>query len=134
MVKNLFRSFAIHALAIWLVAQNLGGVEYNNDIMILALAGIALTLVDSFIKPILNLLLLPFNLITLGTFRWVVNVFTLYITTLLVRGFSIVSFSYLGANIGGFIVPTMDFSVFWAYVMVALSLSVISSFLYWLVD
>lgn len=133
MIKNFLRSFAIHTLAIWLVAQNLGGLEYGGDFKILALAGLALTLVDSFIKPILNLLLLPFNLITLGTFRWVVNVFTLYIATLLVRGFSLVSFSYSGANIGGFIIPSADFSVFWAYIAVAFSISVISSLLFWLI-
>lgn len=134
MLKKSLRSFAIHTTAIYLVSQNLGGIAYGNDVSMLALAGIALTLVDSFVKPLLNLLLLPFNLITLGTFRWVVNVFTLYITTLLVRGFSVTAFSYSGANLGGFIIPPMDFSTFWAYVVVALSLAFISSLLFWLFD
>lgn len=133
MIKKFLRSFVIHTFAIYLVAQNFGGISYSSDPAILALAGVALSLVESFVRPILNLLLLPFNLITLGVFRWVVNVFTLYITTLLVRGFSVSSFAYPGANLSGFVIPQMELSLVWAYVAVALSISIISSFLFWLV-
>lgn len=134
MLKKFIRSFAIHTTVIYLVSQNLGGIDYGQDFLVLTLAGAALTLVDSFIKPLLNLLLLPFNLITLGTFRWLVNVFTLYIATLLVRGFTVSSFSYPGANLGGFIIPAMDLSTFWAFVAVALTLALTSSLLFWLFD
>lgn len=132
-MKRLLRSFLIHTAAIWLVSQQLGGLSYNDDLLILAVGGASLTLVDAFIKPLLNILLLPFNLITLGTFRWIVNVFTLYLATLLVRGFSVVSFTYLGANLGGFVVPQMEFGLILAYVAVAFFISVVSSILFWLV-
>lgn len=132
MIKKFLRSFVIHTFAIYLVAQNLGGVFYSGDPAILALGGVALSLVEAFVRPILNLLLLPFNLITLGVFRWIVNVFTLYLATLLVRGFSVSAFSYPGATIGGFVIPQMEFSLVWAYVVVALSISIISSLFFWL--
>lgn len=132
MIKRFLRSLAIYTFVIWLIAENLGGISYSDNAAILVAAGISLSLVEAFVKPLLNLLLLPFNLITLGTFRWVVNVFVLYIATLLVKGFSITAFSYPGANLGGFIVPAMDLSLFWAYIVVALAISILSSLLFWL--
>lgn len=133
MIKHFLRSFVFHAFAIYFVAQNIGGISYNGDLGVLALAGVALSLVEAFVRPILNLLLLPFNLITLGAFRWIVNVFTLYLTTLLIRGFSVAPFTYPGSNISGFIIPGTEFSLVWAYIAVSLSISIISSFLFWLV-
>lgn len=134
MIKKFLRSFVIHTFAIWFVAENIGGILYNNDFMILAFAGVALSFVEAFVRPILNILLLPFNLITLGVFRWVVNVFTLYITTLLVANFTIGAFKFAGANTAGVIFPAMEFTAFWAYVVVALTISIISSVLFWIAD
>lgn len=133
MVKSALRSFVIHFSALWLVAENVGGLAFNNDLKILALAAIALSLVDFFIKPILNLLLLPFNLITLGLFRWIVNVFTLYITTLLVQDFAVVAFKFPGLATSGLIIPPAEFSSFAAYIVVSFLTSAIASFLFWIV-
>ncbi|MBI4029439.1 MAG: phage holin family protein [Candidatus Blackburnbacteria bacterium] len=131
-MKRFLRSFFIHLLVIWFVANSFGGINYQNNLQYLALGALALTFADSLLKPLINLLLLPFNLVTLGLFRWVSGVVTLYIATTLVRGFSIVSFTYPGFQSNMFIIPSITFSTFAAFIVVSFVISLISSFLFWI--
>lgn len=131
-MKGILRSFVFHALVLWFVATYIGGIQFGNDIKILLGAGVALTLVDLLVKPLINLLLLPFNLVTLGTLRWLSNVFTLYITTLLIPGFSIIAFKYPGLVSNMFIVPPISFSVIGAYIVISIIVSILISFIFWL--
>lgn len=131
-MKGLLRSFAIHTAVLWFVATNVGGIEFANDPKILLSGSLALTLVDALIKPFINLLLLPFNLITLGTFRWVSSVIALYFTTLLVPGFAIKAFIYPGLVTHYFIIPSLTLSLLGAYILVAILISFSISLLFWL--
>lgn len=132
-MKGFLRSLAVHAFVIWLVAQNLGGITYRNDFGILILGATALTIANSFLKPIINIFLLPLNLMTLGLFRWVANVATLYISTLLVSGFSVVAFTYQGLTTNWFIIPSIHFPLFGAFIIVAFFISLVASFIFWLI-
>lgn len=131
-MKGLLRSFIIHAGILWFVASNVGGIEYANDIKILLGGAFALTLVDALIKPLINLLLLPFNLVTLGTFRWVSSVFALYLTTLVVPGFAIRAFNYPGLATEFFIIPSLSLSLLGAYILIAILVSFLVSFFFWI--
>lgn len=131
-MKGILRSFIVHAFALWFVAIYLGGINFHNDPNILLAGAGVLMLVDLLIKPLVNLLLLPFNLITLGTLRWVSSAFTLYLSTLLVPGFSVIAFKYPGFNSNFFIIPPIDFSILWAYIVISIIVSLIVSFLFWL--
>lgn len=132
-MKRIIRAFAVYTLILWFLANYVGGVEFGNDPKILLSGALALTLAELFLKPIINLLLLPFNLVTLGVFRWVSNVLMLYITTLIVPGFSIIPFTYPGFSSNLFIIPEMQLGLIGAYVLLSFVLSVVASFVFWLV-
>lgn len=132
-MKRLIRSFVIYAGILWFIATYVGGVDYGNNFQTLLLGTLALTLAESLLKPIINLLLLPFNLVTLGVFRWVSNVLMLYISTLAVPGFSIVPFTYPGFSSNLFIIPSMELGLIGAYIAISIVLSIIASFVFWLV-
>ncbi|MBI2268377.1 MAG: phage holin family protein [Candidatus Blackburnbacteria bacterium] len=131
-MKRLIRSFAIYLFALWLITANVGGIDYNNSFQNLALGALALSIAEALLKPLVNLLLLPFNLVTLGIFRWVSSVITLYVATTLAPGFSVVSFTYPGFSSNLFIVPEVHFPLFAAYIVVSFLLSLMTSFLFWL--
>jgi putative membrane protein len=66
-----------------------------------ALAAVfAMGFVQMFIKPILSLLTLPLNLLTLGLFSFVLNAFLFWLASLFVPGFQV---DFLGAIIASFI-------------------------------
>ena len=133
MIKGFIKSFAIHIFVLWFVARNIGGIEFGGNLQILAMGAVALTGADMLIKPLINIFLLPFNLMTLGIFRWVSNVLTLYITTLVVSGFSVVAFAYPGFTSNLFIIPSIELSALGAYIVVSVITSFCVSLLFWVV-
>lgn len=132
-MKGLIRSYAVYLAILWLISAYIGGIDYGKETNTLLLGALVFTIAETFLKPIINILLLPFNLVTLGIFRWVSNVLMLYIATLSVPGFSVVAFNYPGFRTELFIVPPMELSVFWAYIALSLVISFIASFLFWLI-
>ena len=88
----------LNALAIMVAARMVTGVEIAGTGAALA-AGALLGLVNVAVRPILLLLTLPFTLVTLGLFIFVVNAICLWLTSLLVPGFTVTGFwaAVLGA-------------------------------------
>src|SRR6476620_5333260 len=68
------------------------------------IAGIVLGFVNAVIRPLLIVLTLPFTLITLGLFIFIVNAICLALTAWLVPGFSIAGFT---SALGGALVVSL---------------------------
>jgi putative membrane protein len=76
------------ALGLLVIDTIVPGVNIDNFPAALV-AAVAIGLVNSSLRPILSLLSLPLNFITLGGFSLVVNGVCLWIASILVPGFSI---------------------------------------------
>lgn len=96
-------------------------------------AGLVLTILLKILKPILNILSLPLNIITLGMFSFLINVVIFYILTVLVVGITVSAFTFPGLAFAGFVVPSIHFNTFFAFVLVSLLQSVIVTLLGWLI-
>ena len=131
LIKKYLQLFLINFLALWLIGNFIPGVQFINGNQAIALASLALTLASFIIKPLVSLLLLPVNLLTLGSFRWLVNVITLWLVTLIVPQFKISGFLFKGFFYQGFTIPPMSINIFWAYVLISLTLSIITTFILW---
>lgn len=132
-MKRYLRLFLINLAGLWLTTRFLAGVSFSGGFQTLALATLALTFINLLVKPLLKVLLLPINLITLGAFRWLINVLSLYLVTIFVPQFKIEAFTLTGFNYNGFIIPTINLSVFWAFVATSLMISLTTTLLLWLV-
>ena len=86
----LIRVFA-NALAILAAAYILPGIEVSGGMALLA-AGLVLALINAVVRPVLIFLTLPFTLVTLGLFLFVLNAFCLWLTSWLVTGFEVHGF------------------------------------------
>lgn len=131
-MKKYLRLFLFNLVSLWLIASLLPGVSFSGGYQTLALAAVVLTLVNLLLKPLVNILLLPINLLTLGMFRWLINVITLYLVTIFVPQFKITSFFCPGFNYQGFIIPSMYLSTFWVFVLSSFMISLATTFLLWL--
>lgn len=133
-IKKYLRLFLVNLVSFWLVSKLVEGVNYSGGLQTLAWAALALMIVNLAVKPLVNLLLLPINLITLGAFRWLVNVLTLYLVILIVPQLKISAFLFPGFNYQGFIIPPIFLATFWVFVIVSFLISLISSFFLWLAE
>lgn len=101
---NWLLTFLLNALAVVLADQLLAGI-YIEGIAPAFLAGAALGIVNTFVRPVLVLLTLPFTMLTLGLFIFVINALTFYLASLLVPGFHVYGFgaAFWGAIVTGII-------------------------------
>jgi putative membrane protein len=113
---GLFKPVAITLLAIAALAWLLPSVNYAN-LPTLIIASIVLTLLQEFIRPVLKILFLPINIITLGLFSGVINVIILWLAIMLVPGFHIDQVFIWGMHLGRF----------WSLLFVSFLLSLIQS-------
>lgn len=133
-MKTMLRHTAVYSLALFLLNQINGGLIVEGGFTTYIFGGFALHLLFMLLKPILNILSLPLNLITLGLFSFLTNTIILYLATVFVPQIKISSFVFPGAKFAGFIVPVVSFNTFFAFVVSALLLSVIVGFIEWLIE
>ena len=86
----LIRMF-INALAIYCTAAIVPGIELSGAMAAVG-AGLVLGIVNAVVRPILIILTLPFTVVTLGLFLFVLNGLCLWLTSLLVKGFEVHGF------------------------------------------
>jgi putative membrane protein len=133
-MKGFLRNIFLNFLTLLLIAKLSGAVDFKENYLVLFWAALFLTLLNLLIKPLLNLLLMPINLLTLGAFRWVVNVMVLLLVVVFVTDFKIVGFAFPGANFAGFVVPAITLTFFWALILVSFLIEIISGFLNWILS
>lgn len=133
LIKKKLRLFLINFFALWLIARLLAGVQFIGGYQTIALTALVLTLAGFLIKPLVKILLLPINLLTLGAFRWLINVITLWLVTLIVPQFTITSFLFPGFVWQGFVIPSMDIGTFWVFVLASLIISLTTTLVLWII-
>ncbi|GAB2763986.1 phage holin family protein [Rhabdobacter roseus] len=88
---NLLIRLVISTVAIIVAANLLDGVHVSN-ITTAVVAAIVLGILNTFVRPVLQILALPITILTLGLFYFVINVLMIYLTAALVDGFAIDGF------------------------------------------
>src|SRR6266446_3948954 len=114
-MKTITRNIAIYTFALYLLPKIIPGVHINGGFWTLVVGGFALAFMFLILRPILNIISFPVNILTLGLFSILTNVFILYLLTVFVTGISIEPFTYGKSNMLGFIAPKIAFNTFFAY-------------------
>lgn len=90
-MKGIFLRWLILTLAILAAAYVLKGIDVTGFVPALAAAAI-LGILNAFVRPLLLLLTLPLNILSLGLFTFVINAFLLKIASLVIAGFTVEGF------------------------------------------
>jgi len=122
-MQQALRGILINSVAIALVAHFLPGVDYNHQLSTLIFAGLVLGIANTFIKPILALVLLPINIVTLGVVGLFMNTILLFIVTLIVPEFNIIPFDL---TLG---VSQFHITIFFSYLISSIILGLVTGIL-----
>ena len=86
-VKNFLIRVVVNGLALWVAALVVPGVnlangdsDWTTKVITIFFVALVFGVINAFVKPIARLLSLPFIILTLGLFTFVVNAFMLQIT------------------------------------------------------
>jgi len=92
MIRRLAITWVFNTIALFVATWLLSGLSYGDDWWALLISGLVFTLVNFFLKPVLAILSIPFIIVTLGIFYFLINVLMLYLTHWIVPQFTIASF------------------------------------------
>jgi putative membrane protein len=100
----------VNAAALWVATRLVPGISFEGDWRALLLVALIFGVLNALVRPILFLLALPFLILTLGLFTFVLNALLLWLTS------AISDALQLGFHVSGF----------WAAFFGALVVSVVS--------
>jgi putative membrane protein len=83
----------INGLAVFGCAYILNGVSVDGIVTALIVA-VVLGLINTFIKPLVKLITLPINILTLGLFTFVINAAMVMLTDYFISGFTVLNFGW----------------------------------------
>lgn len=131
-MKTILRAVFLNSLVLYLAVLVYQGLRFDGTLKTLVIAAVALTLLNKIVKPVIKLLLLPINLLTLGIFSWVATVLTMIILTRIVSGISIIPYDFRGFSYSGFVVPAFHFGALWSYILASATISLTHTVVSWI--
>lgn len=131
-MKSFLRHIFVNFVTIYLLGSTFPGLLVNLNPKTLITASIIWFFLNKIVKPVIKLLLLPINLITLNLFSWLVGLITLFLLQVFADGITVTSFQFVGVNLYGFIVPAFFVNLFFAYLITSVLLNSIHSGIFWL--
>jgi putative membrane protein len=109
MGRALVIGWVSNVAALYVATWLLSGVTYGDQWWTLLIAAAVFTVVNVWIKPIVAFLSIPFIIVTLGIFYFLINVLMLYVTD--------------------WVVPDFEIHTFWWGVLAAIIVSVVNALL-----
>lgn len=131
-MRRILKHYIIDTTSLYIISQIISGMVFEKGIETLLITGAVLTAVTLIAKPIINILLLPLNLVTFGLFKWLAFAISLYLVTLTAPGFKLTSFVFAGYDSYWFSLPAISLTGLLAFVAFSFLLSFISSLIYWI--
>ena len=124
-MRHYIKAIIIASLAFYVAASLIPTINLGPDPQNIAIVIGGILITQLIIHPIFSLVLLPINLLTLGSVSLILNVALIYGYTRFLPGFSIGAYNFPGANIQGFIVPPANLNQIEALIAVALIISLV---------
>lgn len=132
-MKSLLKIYLINMGSLLAATQILPALSITDGLKGLLIASAAFMGANILLIPLLRILLLPLNLITVGLFSWLANVIALYFLVTVVPSFKISFYYFQGGNYDGFSIPSFDLSPFWVVIVASFIIGFIHHFLNWLI-
>lgn len=123
-MKGIIASIAVTAIAFVILAYLLPQVEFSGGFIQLVALAVVFGVVNGLIKPIVKLLTLPINLMTLGLLGVVING-----VLLLLVAWAADTFFSVGFTIGGFPGKGLSLDAIIGAILAAIVLSIIQAIL-----
>ncbi|MFA6518590.1 MAG: phage holin family protein [Candidatus Shapirobacteria bacterium] len=124
MIKRLAKYTLLSVFALITVNQIWGNFSFL-PVLVLLKSALVLSLFEVILKPIVKLLLLPINILTLGLFRIIINTLGLYLAIYFVPEFKVGNIATSGFSWQGFVIPAFSFQAFFAILVSSFTFSII---------
>lgn len=131
-MKYILRKYLIIVFSLFTLTQIISGISIRGGWKTFLYAGLLFSALTYIVKPVVNLVLLPFNLLTLNMISWVVNIITFIIWTLLISEVKVTAWAFPGIHMGVVSLSPNTIDKFYMYIIGGIILTLTVQFYSWL--
>lgn len=132
-MKKILRIVVIEFAGLAVANQVASGLSFQNTLQGVLITSVALGIAMHLVKPIINILLLPLTLATLGALKIVGHILTLFIVDVALTQFEVTGFNFPGFTSEYFDMPAIVFEKGpFAYIAFSLLISLVTTIINWL--
>ena len=131
-MKTILRNVLLYAFALYVTSLLLDGLVLQDGVRTLVIGGILLAIGFNIIKPILSVISLPFNLLSLGLFSILITAFILFLITLIYPPIEVKAFTFTGISFWGIEVHKFYVSYLLSYCLISVTIYLITKLINWL--
>lgn len=133
-MKTLLAKIAINTLSLFLVSLLFSGLRISGGFTNFLIAGALLTLFSTILDPIVKIVTLPFNLLTLGLLSFLTTLAALFVTTLFFSALSVHAFTFDGFSAFGISIGRIHFSSLLSLIVISATIYILNRALAYLFD
>jgi putative membrane protein len=131
-MKKILRDIAAFGISLYFTSIALKGLVVSGGVEAFLIGGTTLTIGEYILKPILSIIVLPFNLLTLGAFSYLINIIILLIITRYYTAIKITEFDFPGFTIFSLKIPSFHSQIVLSYLLISAMIYLIYRLLIWL--
>ncbi len=131
-MKAILRNVLLYAFSLYLTTLLFHGLVLHGGTKTLIIGGILLAIGFKILKPILSIISLPFNLLSLGLFSILITAFILFLITLIYPQIDVRPFTFSGISFWGIEIHKFYVSPLLSYVLISVTIYLITKAINWL--
>ncbi len=123
------QQYVIFLTALYIASSLFAGLVLKGGVIQYLYDAVLLVLGFVIVRPIINIVALPFNALTLGVFSIFSTVIVLFLLTLTDRNFIIQPFVFNGISVSDFSIPAFHLNIFLSYLIISVTIQLVYKFL-----
>lgn len=128
-MRYIFQQYVILLIALYTTTYFFAGLVLHGGLIQYLYDAVLLVIGFVIVRPIINIVALPFNAITLGVFSIFSTVIVLFLLTLTDKYFIIQPFTFQGFSLSGVVVPAFHLNIFLSYLLISVTIQLVYKFL-----
>lgn len=133
-MKRILLEVFVYTFALYLATQLFPGLKVHGGFQEYLIGGILLAIGFVIVKPILNIISFPLSFITLWIFSFLMSAVILFLVTSVYHKIEITAFVFPGISLLHITIPRMSLNLLLSYIVISVTISVVSRILLWLYE
>jgi uncharacterized membrane protein YvlD (DUF360 family) len=132
-MKQLLKKYLVTVITIYILMNIIPSFIIKGNLKNFLYICLILSFLTYLVKPIINLIMLPINIITLNLSAWIINIFIFLFWSLLMRDVTINAWDFNGINLGFINIDSIIFPAWQTIIILAIFYILLSKFLFWVI-
>ncbi len=131
-MRSILRTIFVNTLSLFLVSLVFSGLQINGGFASFLYVAAWLSVLTLVFDPIVKVVILPFNILTLGLLSFLTTLLSLFLITIFYKNLSIVNFTFQGFSFLGISMGRISFSGFLPIIVISATIYFSNKLIGWL--